>query len=237
MEPEDTMENEPKIEEKKESIKKKLHRNKKIIPEVLEIEKPEVETISYSKANELTRKKRVLSDKQKENVLKLIQLNKARREKAKLEKQEQERKAKELEEAKAKKKLVKVLPKRVHKKKVVEKPVEEPELQTESEEDEEMPKPKEEINLPLKPPNVSTSEGRGKGKPLVSIDDSTDGDTTDTREIKRKVKKLQTLNKLSAKQVSAKQKEPKEQTKKEDSVSIGGASNPYLSVLKNSGYM
>ena len=219
MEPEDTMENEPKIEEKKESIKKKLHRNKKIIPEVLEIEKPEVETISYSKANELTRKKRVLSDKQKENVLKLIQLNKERREKAKLEKEEQERKAKELEEAKAKKKLVKVLPKRVHKKKVVEKPVEEPELESESEEDEEMPKP---ISVASITPNVSTSEGRGKGKPLVSIDDSTDGDTTDTREIKRKVKKLQTLNKLSAKQVSA---------------SIGSASNPYLSVLKNSGYM
>lgn len=186
---------------------KKPNRNKKVIPEILEVPK-EIETISYSKANELTKKKRVLTDKQKENVLNLIALNKERREtKAKEEQDKEEAKVK-LEEAKAKVKLVRVLPKRINKKRV--KPAKD-EVKHESEsddDDEQMPDPE----LHFK---------------KVYINDDTDGDTTDTITLKKKLNKLSTMNKIIQKT-----NENKVIVK-----SVSQSSNNPSSILKNSGFL
>jgi hypothetical protein len=164
-------------EEVKQEVKiaKKPNGNKKVIPELLEVVKEE-ETISYSKANELTKKKRVLSDKQKENVLKLIASNKEKREakqkqeaQALAEAKEAEEASKKLEEAKAKVKLVRVLPKRVNKKKVV--------IQEEEEDDESDDEP---MPMPIK----------------YEEKEESDADTTDTRVLKKKIKKLDMMNKI-----------------------------------------
>lgn len=173
-------------ETKSEQVVKKQGRKKKVVPEEIVIDKPEVETISYSKAEKLTRVKRGMSDKQKENVLKLIQLNKERREKLK----EDEMKAKQLEEAKAKQKVLKVLPKRERKKKVETKSIQREDTESDDSDSDNVP------------PVVSESEG--------------------TKDIKKKVKKLQSIT-------NALDNIP-EHFKKETS------SNPYLGVLQKSGF-
>jgi len=179
---------------------KKPNRNKKVIPELLEVPKEEIETISYSKANELTKKKRILSDKQKENVLKLIALNKERREaKAKQEQEAEEAKAK-LEEAKAKVKLVRVLPKRVNKKNIPKKVVEaEAEEEEEESDDEPMPMPKKFVKQEEK--------------------EESEADTTDTRVLKKKIKKLDMINKI------------------QKATPIKKVDNYERSILKNSGFI
>jgi len=177
---------------------KKPNRNKKVIPELLEIPKEEIETISYSKANELTKKKRVLSDKQKENVLKLIALNKERREaKVREEAEAEEAKAK-LEEAKAKVKLVRVLPKRVNKKNIKKVEAEEEEEEEESD-DEPMPMPKKFVKQEEK--------------------EESEADTTDTRVLKKKIKKLDMINKI------------------QKATPIKKNDNYERSILKNSGFI
>jgi predicted Fe-S protein YdhL (DUF1289 family) len=137
---------------------------KKVIPETLVLEKPEEETISYSKAEKLTRQKRVMSAKQQENILKLIQINKERREK----KAEDERKAKELMEAKAKQKVVRVLPKRSKKKKT-----------------QVIPKSDDESS--------SDTENELPREPIKSQVIQEPSDTEGTKVVKRKIKKLQTI--------------------------------------------
>ena len=114
-------------------------RKKKVIPETLVIEKPEEETISYTKAEKMTRVKRGMSDKQKENILKLIEMNKQRRQ-AKLD---AELKAKELEEAKLKQKVVRVLPKRKMKVKETPKMQREEEEESSASDDDRIPAPSE----------------------------------------------------------------------------------------------
>lgn len=177
---------------------KKPNRNKKVIPELLEVPKEEIETISYSKANELTKKKRILSDKQKENVLKLIALNKERREaKAKQEQEAEEAKAK-LEEAKSKVKLVRVLPKRVNKKSIKKVVEAEEEIEEESD-DEPMPMPKKFVKQEEK--------------------EESEADTTDTRVLKKKIKKLDLINKI------------------QKATPIKKVDNYERSILKNSGFI
>lgn len=174
------------------TLTQKQGRKKRVVPDTIVIEKPEVETISYSKAEKLTRTKREMSDKQKENIIKLIALNKERREREK----EEIAKQMKLQEAKAKQKTLVVLPKKIRKKKV--KSTFQNKEDESEEDDEKMPTPK-------------------------YIPHETDGDTTDTREIKEKVKKLETINKS----LKEKEKQPINPSN----------SNPYKNILKNSGFV
>jgi hypothetical protein len=194
--------NETKTEEKKEEYKqptgKQGHtkvlrpasasdgirgRKKKVVPEVIVVDKPAEETISYSKAEKMTRVKRGMSDKQRENVLRLIQLNKERRE----AKADEEKKAKDLDEAKSKQKVLRVLPKRPRKAKTESKKTQREEESESDSDDDKVP-----VEMP------SESEG--------------------TKKINKKIQKLQTI------------------TKALDSLPKPQPQNPYLNILKNSGF-
>ena len=153
----DIISKETKQEEEKEVDVKptqKQGRKKKVIPEVLVVDKPLEETISYSKAEKLTRVKRGMSDKQKENMINLIKLNKTRRE----AKAEEEKKAKDLLEAQSKQKVLRVLPKRVRKAKESKKTQREEESESETDDD----------KVPLETQYVpSESEGTKKIKKKI----------------------------------------------------------------------
>jgi hypothetical protein len=167
------------------------------------LEKPENEEepkeISYNGAKEKLKQKRQMTDKQKENIQRLIELNKKRREeqkKADEEQAEKERKAKELEDAKLKKKTYIVKPKRpyVKKKNVVK---------------QEHPGHAEGINARAAQKSLLLTEMSSN-----SDNDETEGDTTDTRTIKKKLQHIQTINNKL------------EEVK----------TNPYLNLLKKSGF-
>lgn len=160
------------ITEIKEVVKAKVGRkhNVKSGDEII-VEKPEVETISHSKAKKLLKERKpfVASEKQLANTARLVALNKAKRE-AKVA-------AEELEKAKLKQKKLVVLPKRERKvKAALVEPVEEDETS-----EEEMPTP------------VKVKKAR-KEKVVKVYDDQTDGDTTDTRQIKKKIEKIKLID-------------------------------------------
>jgi hypothetical protein len=108
-------------------VSKKSGRPKKVLEQgdvikVLEEKKEEPTEISYHEAKQKVKVKREMTEKQKANIDRLIEMNRLRREKQKEEDEkraEEERKATELEDAKLKTYIVR--PKRPYKKK--EKPV------------------------------------------------------------------------------------------------------------------
>jgi hypothetical protein len=161
----------PEVEQEVKEQKKRGRKTKipvdgavvQVLEEPENAEKPQ--ELSYNGAKEKLKQKRPMTDKQKENIQRLIELNKKRREeqkKADEEQAEKERKAKELEDAKLKKKTYIVKPKRpyVKKKGVVKQ----------------------------EHPDEDNSETDNNN------DETTDGDTTDTRVIKKKINHLKTIN-------------------------------------------
>lgn len=172
--------------------KKKVGRKEKIPKDgaVMEVlEKPEEAEkpieLSYNGAKEKLKQKRPMSDKQKENIQRLIENNRKRREeqkKADEEQAEKERKAKELEDAKLKKKTYIVKPKRPYVKK------------------------KGVVKQEHPPTELSSDSENNK--------DETDGDTTDTRIIKKKLNHIKTIE------------------SKLEEVKV----NPYLNLLNKAGF-
>lgn len=158
--------------------KAKQGRKKKIIPAEIVVENQEPETISYTKAEKMTRVKRVMTDKQKENILRLIALNKERREKQK----DEELKVKQLEEAKAKQKVLRVLPKRTRVKKHVQvTPVESNESSSDEQE-----------HMPQRTRDWLAGQPVQKLKKQLEPESETEG----TKTIRKKVQKLKEISKV-----------------------------------------
>ena len=179
----------PEVEQEVKEQKKRGRKTKipvdgallQVLEEPENAEKPQ--ELSYNGAKEKLKQKRPMTDKQKENIQRLIELNKKRREeqkKADEEQAEKERKAKELEDAKLKKKTYIVKPKRPY----------------------------------VKKKNVVKQEHPSTEISSNSENDETEGDTTDTRTIKKKLQHIQTINNKL------------EEVK----------TNPYLNLLKKSGF-
>ena len=175
------------MEDKKEEVevpkpKSKAGRKKMVdAGQVLTVEKEEHETISFNKAKELVKKQKPKyepSEKQKANTARLIEANRLRRE-AKLE---AKAKADALEVAKSKQKKLVVLPKRVRTKK--EPKVVETEVESDVETSEE--------EVVKEKPKCERKER--KQKIAKVYDNETDGDTTDTRTIKKKIEKVKLID-------------------------------------------
>lgn len=189
----------PQIEELKEEVevpkpKSKVGRKKMVdAGQVLTVEKEDQEPISFNKAKKLIKEQKPKyepSEKQKANTARLIEANRLRRE-AKLE---AKAKAEALEVAKSKQKKLVVLPKRTRTKK--EPKVVETEVESDyqsSEEEVVKEKPKRERN---RSERTSKSEGLKDRKQKIAkvYDNETDGDTTDTRTIKKKIEKVKMID-------------------------------------------
>jgi|GEM_PF-1339637 len=105
--------------------------------------------VSYSKAKQLMKKPREMSEKQRENIQRLVAMNKQKREAAKAEKEAQQQQIQQQQ----KMKQVIVKPKRVFKKKTPEPIEEESEYDDESEEEyTEVEPPKPAKRAPPPPP-------------------------------------------------------------------------------------
>lgn len=174
--------------------KKKVPEDGKVI-EILE-EKEEPIELSYHKAKQKLRKPRVLSEKQKENLQRLIELNKKRREEAKEAKEKKE----ELEKAKLKKKTYVIKPKRPYNKKQFQsKDLSEDDTSEDLDSEDD------------KVPEIKSNKLKKKVK---VYNDETDSESTDTRQIKKKINHIKTIdNKI-------------QQVK----------TNPYLNMLRKAGF-
>lgn len=139
---------------------------------IMEQPKEEKQYISYTQAKKLIKEqkpKRELSEKQKENLARLLELNKKRREEKKLN-----------EEKEKMKKVVVVKPKRIYKAKSSTQVVA-TEVDTEADVSDDESDMKE----------VRKVRKVKKIKP--KYESETDGDTTDTKAIKKKIQKLSAL--------------------------------------------